>query len=200
MPYCRAKVHSLACFNSSLCSDYSSAPQSPKKGTDPHASESSCITAGSRGRRRQRRSPPRRGVSFLRVGIPSPRFPGRKTLRDAKVLYNGVSRAGMQEVGAGGTSQGPLSKEDCLQETLTATSSSRLQGPQALIPPPLQTQNRHPRAGALPQVPVTCGQGRRRRSPPLSRQPVRAGRALCHPRRLASSIPSCSAAHGQDGC
>lgn len=72
-------------------------------------------------------------------------------------------------------------------------------GPPALIPPPLLTQNRRPRAGALPQVALACGQGRRRRSPPLSRQPVRAGRAL-HPRRLASSIPSCSAAQGQDGC
>ena len=107
VPYCRAKVHSRPHFNTSLCSECSSAPQSPKKGTDPHAAESSCITAGSRGRRRQRLSPPRRGVSFLRVGSPSPRFPGRKTLRKSKVLSNGVSRAGMQEVGAGGSISGP---------------------------------------------------------------------------------------------
>lgn len=106
-------------------------PKVQRRAQIPNAAESSCITAGSRGRRRQRLSPPRRGVSFLRVGIPSPRFPGRKTLRKAKVLSNGVSRAGMQGVGAGGASQGPPSKEGCLQEILTATASSRLQGPQS---------------------------------------------------------------------
>lgn len=76
-----------------------------------------------------------------------------------------------------------------------------LPGPQHR-PPPFETRKPSPRAGTLQQVAAACGQARRRRSLPVSRQPVRAGSALSLslPGRPAFSIPSCSAAQGQDGC
>lgn len=67
-------------------------------------------------------------------------------------------------------------------------------------PPRLETGNPSRCAGALQQAAAACGPGRRQRSPPLSRQPVLAGPALSRRSCHASSIPSCSAAEGQDGC
>lgn len=67
-------------------------------------------------------------------------------------------------------------------------------------PPPLETGNPSRCAGALQQVAAAGGPGRQQRSPPLSRQPVLEGPALSRRSCHASSIPSCSAAEGQDGC
>lgn len=114
--------------------------------------------------------------------------------------------AGMQEVW-----EGDISGSSTLggwevglpPEDLSSYGVRELPGPQP-SPPPFETRKPSPRAGALQQVAAACGQGRRRRNPPVSRQPIRAGSALSLslslPGRPAFSIPSCSAAQGQDGC